>query len=440
MILPNLAAGCSMADMADIDSVEECWEQLAELYGTEPDADGRVPVIPVTYMNSSAALKGFCGAQRRHRLHLVERRRPCSSGRSSAGSGCCSSPTSTSAATPPRRWACRSSRCRCGTRTSRSAATTPQALARRPGHPLARLLLGAQALHGRPDREGPRRVPRRPRDRAPRVPDAGRRRRRRGRLDRLHPQGDRGRPGRHDLRDRHRDQPRAAARRASTRSTRSSASTRWSARARRCTASTPATSPGCSRRCVDGEVLNQITVPDDVARARPGRPRADARGQAARAGRSLTMASVIVVGSGIAGLTAALAAARDATTSSSSPRRRSAESNTRYAQGGIAGGAVPRRQRRGAHRGHPARRRRALRPGGRRVLCTEGPDAHPRPDRARRRLRPRRRRTSPAGARPRTRYPRVLHAGGDATGAAIEAALVRARARERRPRSSSTRS
>ncbi|MGV8876088.1 MAG: quinolinate synthase NadA [Rhodoglobus sp.] len=61
VILPNLAAGCSMADMADIDSVEECWEQLTEVYGTEPDAQGRVPIIPVTYMNSSAALKGFCG-------------------------------------------------------------------------------------------------------------------------------------------------------------------------------------------------------------------------------------------------------------------------------------------------------------------------------------------------------------------------------------------
>ena len=61
VILPNLAAGCSMADMADIDSVEEAWAQLEALYGTEPDADGRVPVIPVTYMNSSAALKGFCG-------------------------------------------------------------------------------------------------------------------------------------------------------------------------------------------------------------------------------------------------------------------------------------------------------------------------------------------------------------------------------------------
>jgi quinolinate synthase len=61
VILPNLAAGCSMADMADLDSVQECWEQLEELYGTEPDAAGRAPVIPVTYMNSSAALKAFCG-------------------------------------------------------------------------------------------------------------------------------------------------------------------------------------------------------------------------------------------------------------------------------------------------------------------------------------------------------------------------------------------
>ena len=61
VILPNLAAGCSMADMADIDSVTQCWEQLEELYGTETDELGRVPIIPVTYMNSSAALKGFCG-------------------------------------------------------------------------------------------------------------------------------------------------------------------------------------------------------------------------------------------------------------------------------------------------------------------------------------------------------------------------------------------
>jgi quinolinate synthase len=61
VILPNLAAGCSMADMADIDSVEECWDQLTAIYGTQADESGRVPVIPVTYMNSSAALKAFCG-------------------------------------------------------------------------------------------------------------------------------------------------------------------------------------------------------------------------------------------------------------------------------------------------------------------------------------------------------------------------------------------
>ncbi|WP_295791749.1 quinolinate synthase NadA [uncultured Microbacterium sp.] len=63
VILPNLAAGCSMADMADIDQVEECWEQLEEVLGDleTPDADGLVPVIPVTYMNSSAAIKGFVG-------------------------------------------------------------------------------------------------------------------------------------------------------------------------------------------------------------------------------------------------------------------------------------------------------------------------------------------------------------------------------------------
>ncbi|HCJ48650.1 MAG TPA: quinolinate synthase [Microbacterium sp.] len=63
VILPNLAAGCSMADMADIDQVEECWEQLADVYGDmeTPDADGLLPVIPVTYMNSSAAIKGFVG-------------------------------------------------------------------------------------------------------------------------------------------------------------------------------------------------------------------------------------------------------------------------------------------------------------------------------------------------------------------------------------------
>jgi quinolinate synthase len=61
VILPNLAAGCSMADMADIESVTDCWEELTSLFGSTADRDARAPVVPVTYMNSSAALKAFCG-------------------------------------------------------------------------------------------------------------------------------------------------------------------------------------------------------------------------------------------------------------------------------------------------------------------------------------------------------------------------------------------
>jgi quinolinate synthase len=53
VILPDLNAGCSMADMADIGQVETCWEELASL--------GDLNVIPVTYMNSTAAIKGFTG-------------------------------------------------------------------------------------------------------------------------------------------------------------------------------------------------------------------------------------------------------------------------------------------------------------------------------------------------------------------------------------------
>jgi quinolinate synthase len=54
VILPDLNAGCSMADMADIDEIEECWDALAEVI----DVDR---VIPITYVNSSAAVKAFVG-------------------------------------------------------------------------------------------------------------------------------------------------------------------------------------------------------------------------------------------------------------------------------------------------------------------------------------------------------------------------------------------
>ena len=63
VVLPNLAAGCSMADMAAIDDVRQCWDNLGRALGGEPGADGRPPVIPITYMNSAASLKAFCGRQ-----------------------------------------------------------------------------------------------------------------------------------------------------------------------------------------------------------------------------------------------------------------------------------------------------------------------------------------------------------------------------------------
>jgi len=54
VILPDLNAGCSMADMADIGQVEACWRELSSLLDSRK-------VIPVTYMNSTAAIKAFTG-------------------------------------------------------------------------------------------------------------------------------------------------------------------------------------------------------------------------------------------------------------------------------------------------------------------------------------------------------------------------------------------
>tara|TARA_B100000686_G_C16739695_1_gene945831 strand:+ start:493 stop:1632 length:1140 start_codon:yes stop_codon:yes gene_type:complete len=54
VILPDMSAGCSMADMAAIDQVESAWEDLAEVIDVEE-------ITPVTYVNSAASLKAFCG-------------------------------------------------------------------------------------------------------------------------------------------------------------------------------------------------------------------------------------------------------------------------------------------------------------------------------------------------------------------------------------------
>ena len=53
VILPDLAAGCSMADMAAADQLELCWDELSAL--------GVTDVVPVTYINSAASIKSFCG-------------------------------------------------------------------------------------------------------------------------------------------------------------------------------------------------------------------------------------------------------------------------------------------------------------------------------------------------------------------------------------------
>ncbi len=55
VVLPDVKAGCSMADMADGEDVEEAWERLTAVHGET--------LLPVTYMNSSAELKAFCGAR-----------------------------------------------------------------------------------------------------------------------------------------------------------------------------------------------------------------------------------------------------------------------------------------------------------------------------------------------------------------------------------------
>jgi quinolinate synthase len=54
VILPDLNAGCSMADMADIGQVEVCWSELSGVMDTKK-------IVPVTYMNSTAAIKSFTG-------------------------------------------------------------------------------------------------------------------------------------------------------------------------------------------------------------------------------------------------------------------------------------------------------------------------------------------------------------------------------------------
>ncbi len=64
VILPDLAAGCSMADMAAPDQLEMCWNDLGQmgiLHGGAAPGENDPGVVPVTYINSAASIKAFCG-------------------------------------------------------------------------------------------------------------------------------------------------------------------------------------------------------------------------------------------------------------------------------------------------------------------------------------------------------------------------------------------
>lgn len=63
VLIPNMAAGCSMADMANLFQVRAAWKQIESVLGdlTVPTASGMMKVMPITYINSAANLKGFVG-------------------------------------------------------------------------------------------------------------------------------------------------------------------------------------------------------------------------------------------------------------------------------------------------------------------------------------------------------------------------------------------
>ena len=113
-ILPDLAAGCSMADMANLAKVERAWRELSEVL--DPDQH----ITPVTYINSAADLKAFVAGTADW---YAPRRTPdgCWSGRSNSAKRCCFSPTSTWDATPAGAWVFRSMKWCCGISPSHAA-------------------------------------------------------------------------------------------------------------------------------------------------------------------------------------------------------------------------------------------------------------------------------------------------------------------------------
>ena len=118
VILPDLNAGCSMADMADIDQVEEAWDELGQVTDIER-------LVPITYMNSSAALKAFVGehggavcTSTNARAVLEWAFRDVADGGRRWPPGAVLPRPAPRAATPATRWATPRTTCGCGTHAS----------------------------------------------------------------------------------------------------------------------------------------------------------------------------------------------------------------------------------------------------------------------------------------------------------------------------------
>ncbi len=180
VILPDLNAGCSMADMAEIGQVEDAWEQFIALGLTDDEGNG---ITPITYMNSTAAIKAFCG----ERGGLV-----CTSSNATRRifMGICAQPEdflpARPAPGPQHRIRARHTARRDGGVGSVPASgwLDGRAPAQSQGDPVEGPLLGASALPAGARRQGSRQVSRHPGRGPSRVPLGGLPESRRDRLDR----------------------------------------------------------------------------------------------------------------------------------------------------------------------------------------------------------------------------------------------------------------
>nr|WP_284290599.1 quinolinate synthase NadA [Angustibacter aerolatus] len=201
VVLPDLAAGCSMADMAAISQVEDAWDDLV-------DAGVADDVVPVSYMNSTAAIKAFTGrhggtictsSNAKVALEWAFAQRP--AGRAKVlflpdqhlGRN-----------TAVRDLGLSLDDCVLYDPHKPLGGLTRQQPGRRPGDPLAGALQRARPVHAGRRRRRPLAGAGRAGDGAPRVPARGRAGRRRGGLDRAHHQGARGGAGRVVVGARHR--------------------------------------------------------------------------------------------------------------------------------------------------------------------------------------------------------------------------------------------